>query len=118
MSNGYAFEKIDNNNYLKYNGAYAPDGFSFIAYPYFTMIDTNYNNDSYSNACTPNNVVATRFDIYDMLKTESVKVDLIVKGEDTADFILPLVGIDNGYAYFSNGDLSLKIDSNGAVTVG
>ena len=118
MINVYVFKKIDNNNYLKYNGTYTQDGFSFMTYPYFTTIDTNYNNGSYRDTSTlndPDNVV-TRSDIFYMLDT-GVKVDLIVKGKETADLILPLVSIDGDYAYFSNDELSLKVDADGAVSV-
>ncbi len=117
MITTYNFEKIDNNNYLKYNGTYTPDGFSFTAYPYFTTIVTNYNNGSYSDATTPDDPdnVITRSDIFYMLDM-GVKVDLIVKGKETADLILPLVSIDNDYAYFSKNSLTLKVDLNGAVT--
>ena len=117
MITTYNFEKIDNNNYLKYNGTYTPNGFSFTAYPYFTTIVTNYNNGSYSDATTPDDPdnVITRSDIFYMLDM-GVKVDLIVKGKNTADLILPLGSIDGNYAYFSNGELTLTVDSNGAVT--
>ncbi len=115
MSNGYSFEKIDNHNYLKYHGAYAPDGFIFIAYPYFTMITTSYDNDLYNKVHTSDGNFVTKYEINSMLG-EDVKVDLLVKGKDTADFILPLAGIDNDYAYFSNNSLTLKVDANGDVT--
>ena len=118
MSNGYVFEKIDNNNNVKYNGTYTPDGFSFTAYPYFTMIQTDYNDGSYSNVQTfYGDDVITKWDIGDMLYYQGIKVDLVVKGKDTADLILPLIKIDDDYAYFSNDELSLTVDVNGAVAV-
>lgn len=110
MSNVYGFEKIDNNNNLKYICGYTQNAFQFQEYPYFTTIVTTYNNGAYSHA------YKTMWDIYDVLYDVGIKVDLIVKGKETANLILPLVGIDTSYAYFSNGNLSLRVDTGGVVT--
>jgi hypothetical protein len=110
MITTYNFEKIDNNNNVKYSGEYTSDGLNFTTYPYFTTIVTTYNNGAYSDA------YKTMWDIYDVLYDVGIKVDLIVEGKETANLILPLVGIDTSYAYFSGNTLRLKVDSNGSVT--
>ena len=118
MSATYSFKKIDNYEWLKYHCDYTPNGFYFDESLYFTTIVTSYNNGSYSNASTlndPDNVV-TSSDIFYMLNTEGIKVDLIIRGTEMGTLILPLASID-GYAYFSNDELSLKVDADGAVSV-
>ena len=115
MSNIYAFEKINYNDLVKYYGAYGIGGFSFIIYPYFTTIVTTYDDGSYGDAYINNGNLVTKSDIEAMIG-EGVKVDLVVMGLDTADLILPMTAIDDDYAYFSNGELSLIVDGNGTVS--
>lgn len=119
MSNVYGFEKIDNSNNLKYICGYTQNAFQFQEYPYFTTIVTTYNNGAYSDAHAfkdTNHITVTMWDIYNMLNTQGIKVDLVVKGKETADLILPLVKTDSDYAYFSGNTLRLKVDSSGSVT--
>lgn len=119
MITTYIFEKIDNNSNLKYNVTYAPNEFTFTVDPYFTTIGTTYSSGTYSDAYAfkdTNHITVTMWDIYDMLNTQGIKVDLVVKGKETADLILPLVKTDSDYAYFSGNTLRLKVDSSGSVT--
>lgn len=118
MSNVYEFEKIDNYKGLKYQCGYTRNEFYFDESLYFTTIVTSYNDSSYSNANTSNDdaITVTSLEIANMLNTEGIKVDLIVRGAKMGTLILPLVSIDDNYAYFSNGELTLTVDSNGAVT--
>lgn len=114
MRNAYIFETINNQNHVKYQGRYLPNGsFVFNKGSYFTMIKTSSTSDGYSNAFTypANGYSITKYGIDSML-TVGVRVDLIVD----KNIVLSLTNIDDSYAYFSNGDLSLKVDSNGAVT--
>ncbi len=116
MSNVYTFETIDNLGHNKYTGVYRDDGiFVFNAWPYFTMIQTNYDGSSYDIAEVKNGGYGTR-DSINMMLTLDVKVDLVVKGKETADLILPLSSIDSDYAYFSNNILTLKVNNGGIVT--
>ena len=119
ISEMYVFETINNQECVRYKGVYNTDGsFNFTKNPYFTMIQTDYNDGSYSNVQTfYGDDVITKWDIGDMLYYQGIKVDLVVKGKETADLILPLIKIDDDYAYFSNDELSLTVDVNGAVAV-
>lgn len=112
----YVFETINNQECVIYRGVYDTGGsFVFTENPYFTMIYTNYDGSSYNNTSTRNGTPITEDDINSMLFF-NIKVDLFVQGKDTADLILPLVSIDGDYAYFSNNNLTLKVDANGDVT--
>lgn len=113
MSSVYLFEK--NSKGLQYNGRYTPNRFYFGEIPYFTIISTSYNGDSYNNAYSEQlGRYVTGLEIANMLGI-GVKVDLIVEG-DTDTLILSQVQIDSDYTCFSNGNTLLKVDVNGAVT--
>lgn len=115
MNSVYIFEKIDNSKGLRYNGRYTPNRFYFGENPYFTIISTSYNGDSYNNAYSEQlGRYVTGLEIANMLGI-GVKVDLVVKG-DTDTLILPQVRLGANYAYFSNNSLTLKVDTDGAVT--
>lgn len=117
MSSVYIFEKIDNSKGLQYNGRYTPNRFYFGEIPYFTIISTSYNGDSYNNAYSEQlGRYVTGLEIANMLGI-GVKVDLVVEG-DTDTLILPQVRLNADDTYFSDGELTLKVDANGAVTEG
>ena len=117
MSNNivYEFEQIDNSLDQKFKIYYGPDSLSFESDPYFTAIFTSFvDSTNYDSVKTRNNTVVTLSDINVMLEEYSIAVNLVV-GFGNKN-ILSLVKTDNDYAYFDNGELSLKVDSDGNVT--
>jgi len=111
MSNRYIFETINDHN--RYTAEYDTNsGFYFTNEPYFTMVGINSTSGGYGKAYIGSSInFATKEDISFMLASE-VRVDLNLNG----NIILQLTKIDEDYAYFSNGELTLKVDSNGDVT--